>query len=153
MIHFHGGTLTRGEITTIDSVRLDGRLEGRICCSRLEIGPDGYLVGNADAEELVVEGQVVGTISARVVDIRPSALVEGDVHHERLQLAEEAVLVGRSLRLQVYRLPQLFLQMRERARREAEEIDAIERESLLARAAESERARPVHRALRARLFS
>jgi cytoskeletal protein CcmA (bactofilin family) len=153
MIHFHSGTLTQGEITTIDSVRLDGRLEGRICCSRLEIGPDGYLVGNAEVEELVIEGQVVGTVSARVVDIRPSALVEGDVHHERLEVAEAAVLVGRSLRLLAYRPPQLLLQMRERARKEAEEIDAIERESMLALAIESDRARPAHRALRTRLFS
>lgn len=94
MIHIPRGMLVTGDLVAGGDVQLDGRLEGSIAAMRLEIGPDGYLVGDLHVDELVVAGQVLGAVLARKVIITPSALIEGDVTHALLSLAEGAILLG-----------------------------------------------------------
>lgn len=96
MIHFGLGTLVSGRLVCTGDVLLNGRLEGAIICSRLHIGPDGYLLGSAEAEDVVVDGQVVGDVRARTVTLNATAVVEGDVLHRTLSKHRAAVLVGRS---------------------------------------------------------
>lgn len=129
MIHIERGTLLKGEITSADPVRLDGKFEGRITCPRLEIGEDGYLLGEAEAGEIAVAGQVVGTLRAGSVSLAATALVEGDVHHAALIMAASAVMVGRSVRVASTRPLTAIIEL-ERMRDTAEaEIDDAERES------------------------
>ena len=129
MIHIERGTLLKGEITSADPVRLDGKFEGRITCPRLEIGEDGYLLGEAEAGEIAVAGQVVGTLRAGSVSLAATALVEGDVHHAALIRAASAVMVGRSVRVASTRPLTAIIEL-ERMRDTAEaEIDDAERES------------------------
>ena len=92
-------TVVKGHIATVGTVVLDGRLEGNICCTRLEIGEGGYLLGKVTAEHVVVNGQVVGEIRGLIVEVMRNAIVEGDVYHTQLSLDEDSTLTGISARI------------------------------------------------------
>lgn len=130
MIHIGPGTLTSGRLASADAVLLDGRLEGSICCPRLHVGANGYLVGNAEVEELIVDGQIVGDISARSVTLNATAVVEGDVRHQTLSKHPSAVLVGRSRHAEDWQPPEAAEALRRRQSAIAEEVDEILRDSM-----------------------
>ncbi len=91
-------TTTRGSLLSAGRIRLDTWFEGDIVCSRLDIGTDGYVRGNITTRELYVEGQIVGRITAGIVQLKEGAFVEGDIHHHVLSIHPAASLMGRSLR-------------------------------------------------------
>ena len=76
MLTIDADMAVQGQLVVLGTVRLEGRFDGAIICSRLEIGPDGYLFGSVVTEDLRVEGQVVGTVRAIRVHLTGSALLE-----------------------------------------------------------------------------
>ncbi len=88
----------RGSFVAAGRVELDTWFEGDILCSRLDIGCDGYVLGNITTRELYVEGQIVGTVHAGIVHLMDGAFVEGDIHHHVLSLHPNATLLGAALR-------------------------------------------------------
>jgi|CXWL01.1.fsa_nt_gi cytoskeletal protein CcmA (bactofilin family) len=93
-------SVIRGKLKAAGKMRLDCWLEGEIVCSRLEIGPGGYVLGNVTARELFVEGQIVGQIEASVVHLMEGAFVEGDIHHSVISIHPTATLLGKAVRTQ-----------------------------------------------------
>ena len=128
------GNVMRGNLVAAGTIKLDGWLEGDIVCSRLEIGPDGYLLGAVTARDLHVEGQIVGSIVANAVHLVGGAFVEGDVRHTKLSVQPGATLSGRSFRIAGVRMPDEFLALEARAITENAHLDRAERESLRAAA-------------------
>ncbi len=55
----------------------------------------GRVEGSVVAHDLVVLGAVSGTVSARSVQLAPSAVVQADVTHERIAIEVGAELDGR----------------------------------------------------------
>ena len=153
MLIIESDMVVQGQLTIVGTVQLEGRFEGMIVCSRLEVGPDGYLLGQAIAGELVVSGQVVGTIVARQVHLTGSAIVEGEVKHEQLRMDEAATLVGESRRQQRLEMPPAFLALEARARQTEDDFRKLETESRVRRAAEAVNARTQFETLRARFPS
>lgn len=125
------GTIMRGNITAAGTIKLDGWLEGDIVCSRLEIGQDGYLLGRVTAKELLVHGQIVGTVSADGVRLLPGAFVEGDVLHGTLSVEPGATLSGKARRIEL-QMPEDFLALEARAAAEHADMDRANRETLRA---------------------
>jgi cytoskeletal protein CcmA (bactofilin family) len=99
MLIFEPDTIVKGHIATVGTVVLNGRLEGNICCTRLEIGESGYLLGKVTAEHVIISGQVVGEVRGMVVEVMRNAIVEADVYHAQLSLDEDAVMSGVSQRI------------------------------------------------------
>jgi cytoskeletal protein CcmA (bactofilin family) len=99
MLHIEPDTVVKGHIATVGTVVLNGRLEGNICCTRLEIGESGYLLGKVTAEHVVISGQVIGEVRGMVVEVMRNAIVEADVFHAQLSLDEDAVMSGVSMRI------------------------------------------------------
>ena len=95
-------SVVRGKLNAAGTMRIDCWLEGDLVCSRLEIGRDGYVLGNVTARELFVEGQIVGQIKASVVHLMEGAFVEGDVQHSVISIHPTASLLGKALRTQGY---------------------------------------------------
>jgi cytoskeletal protein CcmA (bactofilin family) len=139
-----------GQLTVLGIVRLEGRFDGTIVCTRLEIGSDGYLFGRAIAHELVVAGQIVGSVQARRIHLTGTAIVEGEVVHELLQMDETATLVGESRRHSGLAMPQSYAALETRARVDDADFRDLEMESRVRRAAEAATSRPQFEALRAR---
>jgi cytoskeletal protein CcmA (bactofilin family) len=105
MIIFPPDSIVKGHIATVGTVTLNGRLEGNICCTRLEIGETGYLLGKVIAEHVVISGQVVGEVRGMVVEVMRNAIVEADVYHAKLSLDEDAVMSGLSMRIDRLDMP------------------------------------------------
>jgi hypothetical protein len=128
------GNVMRGRIVAAGAIKLDGWLEGEIVCSRLDIGPDGYLLGSVIAREIFVEGQIVGSVTAGAVHLLAGAFVEGDVRHAKISVMPGGTLSGRSFRIAGLRMPDEFLSLEARSVAEHADLDRVERESLKATA-------------------
>ena len=139
-----------GRLVVLGAVRLDGRFEGTIVCSKLEIGPDGYLIGSVVTQDLVVAGQLVGNVQASRVYLSGSAILEGELNYETLRMDETATLVGDSRRQRSLEMPADYAAMSARARQADEDILNLETEARVRRAAQAGRDEVQFKALRAR---
>jgi cytoskeletal protein CcmA (bactofilin family) len=90
-------SIVSGKLKTAGKMRVECWLEGDIVCSRLEIGADGYVLGNVTARELFIEGQIVGRVEASVVHLMEGAFVEGDIKHAVISIHPSATLLGKAL--------------------------------------------------------
>ena len=94
MLSIEADMVAQGHLVMLGTLRLEGRFDGTIVCTRLEIGIDGFMFGRVFAHELKVSGQLVGEAQARFVHLVDGAILEGQVAHEQLQMDESAALVG-----------------------------------------------------------
>lgn len=91
------GVRIRGDLATAGDLHLDGALEGDLVAERLTIGESGSVTGSIQARHVEIRGRVSGTISARVVCLRATARVDGDISHVELSVEAGAHFEGRSL--------------------------------------------------------
>jgi cytoskeletal protein CcmA (bactofilin family) len=90
--------VVRGELSGDEDLYIDGDIEGTVTLpdSRLTIGPNARAKADISARDVIVFGHLTGNIQATGrVDLRPSAIVKGDIHAGRLSIEEDAVLTGR----------------------------------------------------------
>jgi cytoskeletal protein CcmA (bactofilin family) len=112
MITIAPDMVVKAHIATVGTVVLNGRLEGNICCTRLEIGESGYLLGKVIAEHVVISGQVVGEVRALMVEVMRNALVEGEIYHSRISLDEDATMTGATIRIERLDVPAAMREVR-----------------------------------------
>lgn len=89
--------IIRGDLSGNEDLYLDGDLEGTISLpeSRLTVGPNARVRANIHARDVVVFGHLTGNVNAvGRVDLRESALVNGDIIANRLSVEESVVLKG-----------------------------------------------------------
>lgn len=88
----------RGEVSGNEDLVMDGDIEGTISLpeNSLTIGPNARVAADIKVRNLVVYGRLKGTlhVSGRV-DLRHSAVVEGDIFGGRLSIEENAQLKGK----------------------------------------------------------
>ncbi|WP_260705307.1 bactofilin family protein [Edaphobacter flagellatus] len=88
----------RGELSGSEDLMIDGDIEGTITLpeNSLTIGPNARIVADIKVRNLIVFGNVKGTlhVSGRV-DLRHSAVVNGDIFGGRLSIEENAMLKGK----------------------------------------------------------
>ena len=87
----------QGELTGHEDVTIEGRVDGRITVQEhsLTVGPTGVIRAEIRARSVLVEGQVVGNITADDrVEIAESGSVIGDIRAARVVLAEGARFRG-----------------------------------------------------------
>jgi cytoskeletal protein CcmA (bactofilin family) len=88
----------RGELSGKEDLYMDGTIEGTILLpdSRLTVGPNGRVMADMEARDIVIYGFVEGNIrAAGRLELRESAEVKGDIHAERLSIEENASLKGK----------------------------------------------------------
>jgi cytoskeletal protein CcmA (bactofilin family) len=90
-------TIIGEKITIISQNRLqiDGDVRGDVNGKQVIIGEDGSVIGTVSAEAIEVRGGVRGAIRAQAVTLQPTAVVEGDIFHTTLSIAEGAQFDGR----------------------------------------------------------
>lgn len=98
MITVATGSILRGDMVATGTMVVDGRIEGRVVCSRLEIGSNGSIQGDVAARELIVAGQIVGQVHAASVTLNDGAFIEGEIHYASLALASGATMTGKAVR-------------------------------------------------------
>jgi cytoskeletal protein CcmA (bactofilin family) len=87
-----GNVLSRGE------VQVDGQIQGDVHCSSLIVGEKAQITGGIVADDVVVRGQVMGSIRGNRVTLQASSHVEGDVFHKSLAIEQGAFFEGKSRR-------------------------------------------------------
>ena len=87
-----------GELTGSEDLFLDGKFEGTITLSgsRLTVGPNAQVTADLTVRDIVVFGRVEGNIDATGrIELRQSAVVNGNLHAGRLSIEESATVRGR----------------------------------------------------------
>ena len=89
--------LIKGQILSKEDLVIDGNVEGSVEAqeNRITIGPNGRVVANVKARDVVVLGQLKGNIEASGrVEIRKGANLVGDIRYAKISIEEGADLRG-----------------------------------------------------------
>jgi cytoskeletal protein CcmA (bactofilin family) len=88
----------KGQLSGSEDLYIDGQVEGNIDLRNhsLTIGPSGNLKAGVTAKSIVVLGKVEGSlIASDRLDLRKTAVVNGDVTTQRIAIEEGAFLKGK----------------------------------------------------------
>ena len=89
-------TRMKGAITGIESVRIQGQIEGDIKCEQLVwLKQGGNMKGDIIARYVIIEGKLTGNIKdAEHVEIRAEAHVSGNIQTHKIAMAEGSFFKG-----------------------------------------------------------
>ena len=87
-----------GEIQGEENLHIDGRIKGAVRLNGdVLIGNAGIVEAEIEAENIVIQGQVTGNVTARQqLEIQPSGKLFGDCTARSIDIKEGAVFEGRS---------------------------------------------------------
>ncbi len=91
------GVIINGNLTGEGDMKLAGCVEGEIYLKsgKLTVEPTGYIEGNIVVNEILISGEVRGTIEAKSkVSLSSTGKIKGDVKTARIDIAEGAFLCG-----------------------------------------------------------
>ena len=95
------GSQVNGNIRFSDGLRLDGEITGNLL-GRVEkpsivvISESGKVRGEVQADHVIINGQVDGPVTARVMlELQPKARVTGDVTYKLLEMHQGAQVAGK----------------------------------------------------------
>lgn len=95
--HIGKSVVVKGELSGSEDLYLDGEVEGSIELkgNALTIGPNGRVRANIHARDVVVHGKVDGNIrGTERVELRKSALLNGDIFTQRIVIEDGAFFKG-----------------------------------------------------------
>ena len=87
----------KGELSGSEDLTIEGQVDGTIELRQnvLTIGPNGRIKAEINAKAVIVQGEVVGNITAtEKVDIRDAGSVDGDLAAPRIAIADGAHFRG-----------------------------------------------------------
>ena len=87
--------VVEGDDTSSGPIEIQGNVVGSLRAPEISVAGSGRVAGSVATHDLGVLGAVSGMISARNVQLAPSAVVQADVIHERIAIEAGAELEGR----------------------------------------------------------
>lgn len=95
--HLGASTAISGQLRSMESLRIDGRVKGEIYCDEtLTIGESGRIEASIEGDIVVIAGEVRGDITARrKITLERTARVTGDLSTPGIVIQEGAMLEGR----------------------------------------------------------
>ena len=87
-----------GNAQSSGEVHIEGEIQGDVHCARLLVGEQAVVTGGVVAEDVTVQGKVLGSIRGERVSLQSSSHVEGDVFHKSLAIEQGAYFEGKSRR-------------------------------------------------------
>lgn len=96
-----------GNLDTPGEIHIEGRIEGDVTCSKLNVGPTGKIHGKVKAGSVRVHGLVDGAIDADEVFLLSGSVVSGDIVQTSLEIAPGASFEGAVRRRGTAAVPQL----------------------------------------------
>jgi cytoskeletal protein CcmA (bactofilin family) len=88
----------KGELSGSEDLYVDGNVEGKIELRNhsLTVGPNGNVKADVSAKAVVILGKLEGKVNASErVELRKSAVVNGDISTQRIAMEEGAFLKGK----------------------------------------------------------
>jgi cytoskeletal protein CcmA (bactofilin family) len=96
--HIGKSVVIKGELSGSEDLYVDGQVEGSIELrnNSLTVGPNGDVKASVSAKGVVIQGKVEGKVNATErVELRKSAVVNGDVVTQRIAMEEGAFFKGK----------------------------------------------------------
>lgn len=87
-----------GNLSTDGEIHIEGEVQGDIKCASLIIGDNARVTGGIVAEDIVIRGNMTGTIRGTRVTLLSSSHVECDIFHKSLAIEQGAFFEGTSKR-------------------------------------------------------
>ncbi len=84
----------KGNVTTTGDIQIEGMVEGDIRAHLLTVGETATVKGECIADDVVVNGRVVGCVRGLKVRLTASARVEGDIIHKTIAIESGAHFEG-----------------------------------------------------------
>ncbi|MEL6678012.1 MAG: polymer-forming cytoskeletal protein [Pseudomonadota bacterium] len=84
----------KGNLETSGDIQIEGTVEGDIRAHLLTVGEGATVRGEVIADDLVVNGRVVGRVRGLKVRLTSSARVEGDIIHKTIAIESGAHFEG-----------------------------------------------------------
>ena len=79
-------------------MQIDGEVQGDIHAGRIVVGEQAMITGALIADEIVIGGNVQGSIRGNNVTFQSASRIEGDVFHKTLTIEQGAYFEGKSRR-------------------------------------------------------
>ena len=83
-----------GNLETEGDLQIEGRVDGDIRAHLLTIGENAVITGEVVAEDVVVNGHVIGRIRGQKVRLTATGRVEGDILHKTIAIEAGAHFEG-----------------------------------------------------------
>lgn len=99
-----GAISIRGDVVFAGTLRVDGRIDGRITVAdgkqgMLIVSKGGIINGPVNVTDVIVDGTINGDIIAQEkVECRRNAFIRGEVHYQNINIAEGARIEGRCIK-------------------------------------------------------
>jgi len=84
----------KGNLKTTGDILIEGQVEGDIRAHLLTIGEGATIKGEVMADDVVVNGRVIGRVRGLKVRLTSSARVEGDIIHKTIAIESGAHFEG-----------------------------------------------------------
>ncbi|TVR86111.1 MAG: polymer-forming cytoskeletal protein [Saprospirales bacterium] len=87
------GTEFEGKLTSENDIRIDGVMKGTLSCSgRLIIGQPGFLEGEVECRNAVIEGEFKGNLKVEeTLQVKEKAVIEGEIKTGKLIVQAGAI--------------------------------------------------------------
>lgn len=86
--------IIQGNVITEGDIQIEGTVEGDVRASQLTVGETATIRGELSAEDVVVNGHVIGRLRGRKVRLTATAHVEGDIVHKTIAIEAGANFEG-----------------------------------------------------------
>ena len=92
------GAKIKGVLELTCNLYVDGEIEGEVNSQKeVNIGKNGHLKGAINAQRLVIQGYVEGTLSAQRVEIKAGGHVKGEIISSELMIESKGMFEGNSI--------------------------------------------------------
>ena len=86
--------LIKGDLKSSGDIQVEGEIEGNIQAHLLTVGEGATIRGEVIADDIVVNGRVIGRVRGLKVRLTSSARVEGDIIHKTIAIESGAHFEG-----------------------------------------------------------
>lgn len=96
--HIGKSVVVKGDLSGSEDLYVDGNVEGSIELrnNSLTVGPNGKIKATVSAKTVVVLGKIEGAVTASDrVELKKSAIVNGDITTQRIAIEEGAAFQGK----------------------------------------------------------
>ena len=84
----------KGNVLTSGDIQIEGTIEGDVRAHLLTVGESATIKGEISADDVVVNGRVVGRLRGLKVRLTATARVEGDIVHKTIAIESGAYFEG-----------------------------------------------------------